>query len=480
VVLCGCGQHGPGAGSAEAPVVTFANDKTAFDYFLGKGLTGAQAAGIVGNLDQESGMDPTAIQSGGPGRGTAQWSAGGRWDTDSGDNATSYASMQGQDVWSLPLQLDFIWYELTTFPSYGLAALQQSTNVTDATIAFETDFEGGGTCNESQRIAYAQSVLSAYGNDQVDGGSVPDAGGVPCFVPSLHQSGVCILTSDCAMLAGHVSTPGFCPGAQDIQCCTGPSAASDFSLVLSPASGTVQAGSSTTFDANTTLSGGSAESVALTASGLPSGVTANFNPSSITDNGGSSTLTITTASTAAAGTFSFTVNGTAGSGSHAAGGSLTVTTGQGGGNLLANSGFESGLASWTVVKGKVSTESSTVESGSSAAQVGSASPFSGYSVLQQSVALPATGTTTLRFWGNFHCNDTLPHDWQSVRILNASGTTLKTLFSVCSNAGTWVETVADLTPYDGQTVTIRFIDRDDGNAGDPTWWDVDEVSVTNP
>ena len=42
-----------------------------------------QAAGIIGNLDQESGMDPTISQyDGGPGRGIAQWSTGGRWDTD--------------------------------------------------------------------------------------------------------------------------------------------------------------------------------------------------------------------------------------------------------------------------------------------------------------------------------------------------------------------------------------------------------------
>src|SRR5579863_10246567 len=116
--------------------VGLANDKAAFDYFLGKGLVNFQAAGIVGNLDQESGVDPTAVQSGGPGRGIAQWSVGGRWDTDANDNAVWYAAQQGQSVDSLQLQLDFIWYELTTFPNYGLASLIASTDVTSATIAF--------------------------------------------------------------------------------------------------------------------------------------------------------------------------------------------------------------------------------------------------------------------------------------------------------------------------------------------------------
>src|SRR5436305_675959 len=106
------------AGTTSAAATAFANDKTAYDYFAGKGLTNFQAAGIVGNLDQESGVDPGAVQPGGPGRGIAQWSVGGRWDTDSSDNATAYASQHGQSVWSLQLQLDFIWYELTTFSGY--------------------------------------------------------------------------------------------------------------------------------------------------------------------------------------------------------------------------------------------------------------------------------------------------------------------------------------------------------------------------
>jgi Phage tail lysozyme/Ig-like domain from next to BRCA1 gene len=140
------------------------NDEPAFDYFVGKGLTAFQAAGIVGNLDQESNVDPTAVQSGGPGRGIAQWSTGGRWDTDTNDNAVWYAAKEGLSVWSLQLQLDFIWYELTTFSGYGLAALKATTNVTDATTTFETDFEGCGVCEQATRISYAQAVLAAYGS----------------------------------------------------------------------------------------------------------------------------------------------------------------------------------------------------------------------------------------------------------------------------------------------------------------------------
>jgi hypothetical protein len=174
--LAGCGQAAPDGTGDEGPLdesasALSANDKTAFDYFLAKGLTPVQAAGIVGNLEQESSMNPTAVQPGGPGRGIAQWSVGGRWDHDSGDNAVAYATSQGKSVLSFGLQLDFIWFELTTFSSYGLSALKKSTTTTDATLAFMKDFEACGTCLSSQRISYAQAALAAYGKDQVDAGT---------------------------------------------------------------------------------------------------------------------------------------------------------------------------------------------------------------------------------------------------------------------------------------------------------------------
>jgi hypothetical protein len=149
----------------------FANDKTAYDYFSGKGLTNFQAAAVVGNLDQESGVNPTINQAGGgPGRGIAQWSAGARWDTTPGDNLVAYAAMQGMPTSSLTVQLGFIWYELEMFSQYGLAPLRASTNVTDATQVFEDDFEGCvyanfPVCNLPQRVTYAKGVLAAFGND---------------------------------------------------------------------------------------------------------------------------------------------------------------------------------------------------------------------------------------------------------------------------------------------------------------------------
>ena len=137
--------------------------QSAFSFFRGKGLTGVQAAGIVGNLVQESGVNPNSVQIGGPGRGIAQWSVGGRWNTTPGANVLLYARQHLQSPQSLALQLSFIWFELTSFPGYGLAALRASTTITGATFVFQSRYEICGLCNAASRVANARAVLAAFG-----------------------------------------------------------------------------------------------------------------------------------------------------------------------------------------------------------------------------------------------------------------------------------------------------------------------------
>ena len=152
--------------------------QTAFNFFVAKGLTKVQAAGIVGNLMQESTIIPTAVEyGGGPGRGIAQWSVGGRWDTIHGDNVTTFAANAGTSRWALQTQLDFIWWEMNTY-GYGFASLKAATNVTDATVAFEVHYEICGACNQSGRIAYAKQVLAAYGGT---------SGGAGCYSGTLGK-----------------------------------------------------------------------------------------------------------------------------------------------------------------------------------------------------------------------------------------------------------------------------------------------------
>lgn len=105
----------------------------------------------------------------------------------------------------------------------------------------------------------------------------------------------------------------------------------DFGVGVSPSSGTVQQGGTTTFSVSTTAIAGSTQSITLSVSGLPSGVTGSFSPATVTA-GGSSTLTLS-ASSSASGTSTFTVTGTSGSTTHSASASVSVG---GGGNVLQN------------------------------------------------------------------------------------------------------------------------------------------------
>ncbi len=86
-------------------------------------------------------------------------------------------------------------------------------------------------------------------------------------------------------------------------------AGNDFSIAASPASGALSPGASLTTTINTTVTNGNPQSVSLSATGLPAGVTASFSPASITS-GGSSTLTLSAATSASPGTFTVTVTGT--------------------------------------------------------------------------------------------------------------------------------------------------------------------------
>ncbi|MEO5877950.1 MAG: proprotein convertase P-domain-containing protein, partial [Streptosporangiaceae bacterium] len=103
----------------------------------------------------------------------------------------------------------------------------------------------------------------------------------------------------------------------------GTTVANDFSISASPGSGSVNPGSSVTSTIGTAVTNGSAQTVALSASGLPSGATASFSPSTVTA-GQSSTLTVTTATGTPAGPYTVTVTGTGTAVTHTTSYALTV------------------------------------------------------------------------------------------------------------------------------------------------------------
>jgi kumamolisin len=112
---------------------------------------------------------------------------------------------------------------------------------------------------------------------------------------------------------------------------------------LSATSVSILQGSSGSSTVTSTVSDGFDSAVALTVSGLPTGVTGTFNPTSITGSG-SSTLSLIVASTTTAGTYTITVTGTSPSLTKTTTFTLTVTSPVTGGYSLSVSPTSGSLA----------------------------------------------------------------------------------------------------------------------------------------
>src|SRR5438093_6809282 len=97
----------------------------------------------------------------------------------------------------------------------------------------------------------------------------------------------------------------------------------DFSISASPSSVSATQNDTATSTIATAVTSGSAQTVSLSAGGLPSGATASLSPASVTA-GGSSTLTVG-AGSAAVGTYTITVTGTGTSATHTTAVTFTIT-----------------------------------------------------------------------------------------------------------------------------------------------------------
>ncbi|MFL5938289.1 MAG: hypothetical protein ACJ76U_15780 [Gaiellaceae bacterium] len=254
-----------------------------------------------------------------------------------------------------------------------------------------------------------------------------------------------------------------------------PAPPSDFSISANPTSLTVAQGTVGTATIGTAVLSGSAQAVSLSASGQPTGTTVSFSPSSVTA-GGASTMTVSVGAATATGDYTITVTGTGTTTTHTTTVSLTVTTAPQG---VVNGGFETGtLSGWTASGAFLPRISTTAHTGGSSAQIGSASPVNGNSTLTQAVAIPA-GSSRLTFWYQPHCTDTVTYDQIQAQIRSTSGTTLATALNVCPTGTAWTQVVFDTSAYAGQSVVLWFNDHDDGYAGDPTYFLLDDVAVAS-
>jgi hypothetical protein len=266
----------------------------------------------------------------------------------------------------------------------------------------------------------------------------------------------------------------------------------DFAMAAAPTALTVTAGSSGASSITSTITGSFNSAVALSASGLPAGATASFNPTSIAAPGsGSSTLTISVGASTAPGVYAVVANGSVGGKTHSATINLTVNATGGGTTqqLLGNPGFENGSGSpapWTVSAGVI--DNSTFE----AAHTGLWKAWlNGYGsvhtdTLWQQISIPATATgANLSFWRHVdtaETSTTTAYDTLKVQIRNSSGTVLATLATYSNlNAGAGYTQVSfDLSAYKGQTIQIYLVGTEDASL--KTSFVVDDflLNVTTP
>jgi exo-1,4-beta-D-glucosaminidase len=242
--------------------------------------------------------------------------------TNGNDNATmtQYADLQGLD--SLPAGTVAATASTQSRPGPNGSDTVTQVTLTDTSASavdffLRTDLRRGSASGTPQ--SGDNEVASALWSDN----------DITLFPGESQTVSVSYKASDLDGATPVVSLSGYNVGASDLAAPIGGTTPSgnDFSLAASPASGTVTAGGSTTTTLSTAVTSGSAEPVALTASGLPAGVTAAFAPATVTS-GSPATLTLTTTAATAAGTYPVTLTGTAASGTHTA--TYTLTVGSGG------------------------------------------------------------------------------------------------------------------------------------------------------
>ena len=157
VVPTGAGGATPGKGAG-----TSANADTAMKFFLAAGYSKEQAAGIVGNLQTESGrnLDVNAVGDGGQARGIAQWHP---------DRQAAFAKMFGHDIKQSTLeeQLKFVDYELKNTEKSAGDKLKLAKSAAQAAQLVDKLYERSSGAALASRVANAVALAGPEGGATV-------------------------------------------------------------------------------------------------------------------------------------------------------------------------------------------------------------------------------------------------------------------------------------------------------------------------
>lgn len=175
-----CGPGGGGGGELTGSD----NAEKIWNYFINKGYTPEQTAGIIGNMQAESAVETTRLQNTRPGVitraqdaessrlgwGLVQWTPAGKMITFSRNEGTSYEQIE-----TVEHQVDFLWRQLEgqlpgrEAPNEKSAGdhLKQQTTVAGAAASFMTKYERPRDTSDSKvqgRVDLALDIMVRYGS----------------------------------------------------------------------------------------------------------------------------------------------------------------------------------------------------------------------------------------------------------------------------------------------------------------------------
>ena len=142
------------------------NDKAIFDFMKQRfpEATDEGICGMLGNFQQESTLNPSAVERPGDdssGHGIAQWTAG------RADNLRSYAQKNNKEWNDLGLQLSFLEYELKGSEKASVSALKE-TDIEKAVTQWEKLFERAGVPAIQNRVNYGKNWYAKFKGSSVD------------------------------------------------------------------------------------------------------------------------------------------------------------------------------------------------------------------------------------------------------------------------------------------------------------------------
>lgn len=262
-----CSDGGAGGAGAPSKVVGRDIEKKVWNYLRGAGYSEEQTAGVMGNIERESGFNPFIAQgeastpSVNSGWGLVQWT-GSRHaeirDAVIDELGTEYyiaapnmqqlpATMSAEDVDAMVLfQLRYIIGELEGVEKAAGDHLASTTTVEEATRSFEAKYERSGVMAIEERIANAQAFYDHY-----SGTATPAPGGTAdeTTADTGPVDAADVMSADCTgstispgSEAGSVTPcPSGTPGCVNIAALTQPSA------LLSCPAGTTDQGTTTAY-----------------------------------------------------------------------------------------------------------------------------------------------------------------------------------------------------------------------------------------